>query len=65
MEDEDELPQVFVKDLIEYLKTLPPNALVLLDKDGWAYENLLGVECIKQDGTIQFDKKQNVLWINN
>lgn len=59
--------KVTVQDIIEYLKTLPPDATSSLDHDGWEYdgggEN--GFEIVKNSTLFWYDKKRNHLYINN
>ncbi len=58
-----------VKHLIEYLKTLNPEADVVLDKDDWNYQNN-ELETLKRSFLFQYEVDfgedgEDILFINN
>ena len=65
-DDGDEI-QVTVKDIIDFLSTLPPDATTSLDHDGWEYDGggTTGLEIVKNSPLFWFDKSENHLFINN
>lgn len=61
-------PPVKIKDLIAYLSTLPPEASVHLDKDGWMDDELKWTtpqQLIEQRGLWHFYNEAGYLMINN
>lgn len=65
-DQEDERISVTVKDLIDFLSTLPPDATTDFHHGGWDYE--LGktpLEIIKNSWVLTFDKEDNTLYFTN
>lgn len=68
--ESDQVDQnVIVKDLIQYLSELDPEAIVLLDKEGWEFQTD-GVTTVRQDYLFQYSKgfgddDEHTLFINN
>lgn len=66
-ENEDGEISVTVKDIIDFLSTLPPDATTSLDHDGWEYDGGgdTGLEIVKNSPLFYFDERENHLFINN
>ena len=58
--------KVCVKDLLEYLSTLPPDTEIHLDKDGWEFQFYADVPAPKMfEARGLFHTYDGCLFINN
>lgn len=65
-QDENQI-EVKVKDIIDFLSTLPPDATTDFHRGKWEYNGKgeTGLDIIKNSRIFHFDREDNILYFTN